>query len=304
MRLVLLLCVLFSLAVGCSREPPRERGLWDTADRRDVQIDAGDVKLAATLYRPPGAKGDLPAVVLSHGSGPQTRNQNGFWTNLALEAGLAVLVYDKRGTGQSTGEVARWNVNDTPEIVADLASDMKHAARWLAVQPGIRKDEIGLMGGSQAGWVMPLAASQSPVVSFIVIGAGVPLPTGAEDVHSRALSQLGYDDETKAPLKAILAADMATRRSAPYKGYDPADAIESLKIPVLWIFGLHDGVIPTRQSIQRIENLRASGHSNHEMHIFEDGNHDFKNVSTGEPYNVATVVSDWLSRVGVGEPRD
>lgn len=38
----------------------------------DAQIFAGDVTLAAPLYRPPGVEGDLPGVVLSPGSGPQT----------------------------------------------------------------------------------------------------------------------------------------------------------------------------------------------------------------------------------------
>ena len=301
MRIGLFAIVLaLACATACSREPTREPGLWDTASRSDVRIPAGEVTLAATLYRPAGSQGDLPAVVLSHESGPQTRDQNGFWTNVALQAGLAVLVYDKRGTGQSTGRVAKWNVDDTPQIISGLASDLAHATRWLQTQPGIRKDQIGMMGGSQAGWVIPLAASRVPNVRFLIIGSGVPLPTGAEDVHSRALSALGYDDESKAPLKAILAADAVTRSRSPYRGYDPTAALEALKMPVLWTFGLYDGVIPTRQSIERIRDMRANGRLNHDIHIFENGNHDFKDVVNGRPYKLAPIVSRWLDGIGIG----
>lgn len=296
----LLMICLSLFAAGCSsNEPHRESGLWDTADKQYAQIPAGEVTLAATLYRPAGMKADLPAVVLSHGSGPQTRDANGFWTNVALGAGLAVLVYDKRGTGQSTGRVAKWVVDDTPRIIADLASDMVHAVRWLSAQPGIRKDRIGLMGGSQAGWVMPLAASQAPAVRFVVIGEGVPLPTGAEDAHSKALAAMGQDDETKASLEEILAADAMTIKITHYRGYDPAPVLEKLQIPILWTFGLYDGVIPARQSIDRVQQLRSQGHQNHEIYIFPEGNHDFKNVITGESYDVAKVVRDWLSKIGV-----
>jgi pimeloyl-ACP methyl ester carboxylesterase len=226
---------------------------------------------------------------------------NGFWTNRALEAGLAVLVFDKRGTGQSTGidRAGEWEVDDTPQIIAELASDMVHAVRWLSTQPGIRRDQIGLMGGSQAGWVMPLAASRSPQVRFIVAGAGVPLPTGAEDEHSKALADLGQEDELNASLNEILAADAVVLRSRSYRGYDPTSVLENLRIPILWIFGLHDGVIPTRQSIARIEQLRSRGLLNHEMHILREGNHNFQNVSTGEPYNVAQITRGWLDRIGI-----
>jgi hypothetical protein len=53
----------------------------------------------------------------------------------------------------------------------------------LSKQQGIDPERIGLIGGSQAGWIMPLAASQEPLVRFIIAGAGVPLSAGAENIH-------------------------------------------------------------------------------------------------------------------------
>jgi pimeloyl-ACP methyl ester carboxylesterase len=293
------ICLSLAAATSCAPEPQWQSSLRTAAVKRDATISAGDVTLAATLYRPPGVEGDVSAVVLSHGSGPLTRDMNGYFIDLALEAGLAVLAYDKRGAGQSTGTDAEWEVDDTPRIVADLASDMVHATRWLSTQPGIRKDQIGLLGGSQAGWVMPLAASKSPQVKFIVVISGVPLPTGAEEVHSKALADLGQDDERAASLKEILAADAVTLRSRSYKGFDPGPVLENLGIPTFWMFGLHDGVIPARQSIARIEQLRSQGRLNHEMHVFKEGNHDLRNVSTGKLYNVAQVIRGWLDQKGI-----
>jgi dienelactone hydrolase len=103
---------------------------------REATIDAGDLTLAATLYRPPHAKGRMPAVVIVHGSGPTTREMMSFWTNSVLRAGgVAVLVYDKRGTGESSGSYPQWDVKTTPKMFSDLASDAEHAVRWLADQP-------------------------------------------------------------------------------------------------------------------------------------------------------------------------
>jgi pimeloyl-ACP methyl ester carboxylesterase len=75
--------------------------------------------------------------------------------------------------------------------------------------------------------------------------------------------------------------------------------LEKLEVPVLWLFGLYDGVIPVRQSIDRIGQLHKAGRKNHAMHIFPFGDHNFKNVFTGERYSVADVSRNWLKEIGI-----
>jgi hypothetical protein len=268
----------------------------DDAQKTEVRIPSGDAVLAATLYRPAGAKGNLPAVVVGHGSGKVTR-KNTFWTNAALSTGLAALVFDKRGAGDSTGKFMEWETEKTPEIFQQLAMDMIHATRWLSKQPGIDGSRIGLMGGSQAGWIMPLAASQEPMIKFVIIGEGVPLPAGIEVIHSGYLDLMG--DEGNPTLRQVTGADAAAMDYDGPKGYDPAPVLEKLDIPVLWIFGFYDGVIPVRQSIDRIGQLQKAGKRNHSAHIFPFGNHSFTNVFTGLPYNVAEASRAWLRTSGL-----
>lgn len=268
----------------------------DDAQKTEVRIPSGDAVLAATLYRPAGATGDLPAVVVGHGSGKVTR-QNTFWTNAALSTGLAALVFDKRGAGDSTGTFMAWEIDTTPQMFQQLAMDMIHAARWLSTQRGIDRDRIGLMGGSQAGWVMPLAASQEPLVKFVIVGEGVPLPASIEVVHSGYLDLVG--DEGSPTLRQVTGADAAAMDYDGPMGYDPAPVLARLEVPILWIFGLYDGVIPVRQSIDRIGELQKAGRRNHFVHIFPFGNHNFQNVFTGDGYSVGEASRAWLRTAGL-----
>jgi dienelactone hydrolase len=268
---------------------------------REVQIAAdGGVMLTATLYRPPRAKGALPAVVIVHGSGRTTRDATQFWTHSALRAGgLAVLVYDKRGTGQSTGAYPEWSVATTPKMFSDFASDAEHAIRWLAQQPGIDATRLGLIGGSQAGWIMPLAASRERLIRFLFIGEGVPLPAGIEEVHSTYLDGVTHDGANRPSLRQIASADVLAEDFTGDLGYDPAAVLSSLEIPVLWTFGLYDEAIPTRLSIDRLGQLRKQGRSNFDLHVFAFGDHNFYDVFSGERYEVSVVIRDWLGKIGV-----
>lgn len=268
--------------------------------QEEVRIPAGDVILAGTLYRPTDVKRPLPAVVLGHGSAPVTREMNRFWVNTALRTGaLAVLVFDRRGSGESTGAHEDWVVETTPSMFSNLASDMEHAVRWLAEQPGIDRNRLGLMGGSQAGWVMPLAASREPLIKFVIIGEGVSVPAGIEEAHGDYLDAVSEDGEANPTLQQMARADAFALDYIGPRGYDPSPVLEALSIPVLWIFGLYDGVIPVRQSIDRIGELQKAGRRNHELHIFPFGDHNFRNVFTGEGYDVAEVSREWLHGIGI-----
>src|SRR5262249_43995566 len=69
----------------------------------DVEFKNGSVTLAGTLSIPPG-RPPFPAIVLIHGSGAQMREGAGPWIRFFNGIGLAVLAYDKRGVGKSTGD--------------------------------------------------------------------------------------------------------------------------------------------------------------------------------------------------------
>ena len=98
-----------------------------------------------------------------------------------LRHGLAVLVYDKRGIGQSGGSYP----GDSPTAAAidTLARDAAAAARFLAAQPEIDRARVGLTGQSQAGWIAPLAASREPAIRFLVLFSGPAVTADENDIY-------------------------------------------------------------------------------------------------------------------------
>lgn len=140
----------------------------------EVTFDNGDITLAGTLTLPEG-DGPFPVVVLMTGSGPQDRDEMvvlGFRTFAVLADGLAregvaVLRYDDRGVGGSTGV---WE----DATMDDFASDAVAAVHYLLTRDEIDADKIGLLGHSEGGvYALINAAQPDPDFQFIISVAGL-----------------------------------------------------------------------------------------------------------------------------------
>lgn len=137
------------------------------------------IQLAGTLTLPK-EKGPFPAVVLISGSGQQDRDETVFGhrpflilTDHLTRQGIAVLRYDDRGFGKSTGD-------PTNATSADFATDALAAVRYLQTRKEIDSRKIGLIGHSEGGLIAPMVAVQAPnEIAFIVLLAG-PGVTGEE----------------------------------------------------------------------------------------------------------------------------
>src|SRR5437868_4927420 len=155
---------------------PRLARRVEVERREDVRFSNGDVQLAGTLISP-NTRGRHPAIILVHGSGAEDREYMLPFARFLIRRGVAVLGYDKRGVGGSTGD---WHAAP----FEDLAGDVVAAFDYLKTRPDIDRTRIGLLGWSQAGWVMPLAAVRAPQLAFLisVSGAGIPAAetTGCE----------------------------------------------------------------------------------------------------------------------------
>lgn len=120
--------------------------------REDVRFSNGNVRLSGSLIRP--ATGlRHPAIILVPASGPEDREYLLPLVHFLVRHGVAVLGYDKRGVGGSNGD---W----TTASFDDLAGDTTAAFEYLKTPPDIDHRQIGLFGLSQAGWIMPLAATR------------------------------------------------------------------------------------------------------------------------------------------------
>ena len=143
--------------------------------KKDVTFHSSDITLSGNLMIPTG-KGPHPAVVLVHGSGPGTRDQLVFLGHFFLHHGFAVLTYDKRGCGHSTGD---WRRADFDE----LASDALAGVKFMKNHPAIKPRKIGLYGISQGGWVISLAASLSKDVNFIIPHSGPGVSPAEQEIY-------------------------------------------------------------------------------------------------------------------------
>lgn len=212
---------------------------------------SGDVRLAYALDLPAGP-GPFPAIVMGHGSGQATRHQLGSLAQGFVAAGFAVLRYDKRGVGDSGGvyEIAG-NVPNSERVFPVLAGDMLAGVAFLKTRPEIDAGRIGLFGISQAGWIIPLAASRSSDVKFMVLVVGPTVSVGVENYYSSLVE-----------LSPSASLDDAYARSRVYAGphgYDPVPTLEGLSTPGLWLLGGVDRSIPTPLTVEVLQSLQDSG---------------------------------------------
>lgn len=145
-------------------------------------MDLGEHTLGATITLPDAAiwgDGPYPGVVLITGSGPQDRDETIFMHKPFLvladhltRRGIAVLRYDDRGVGESTG-----SFEGTP--VTGLAADAHAAWTFLRDHESTDAERIGLAGHSEGGLIAPMIASENTDVAFLVLLAGTGIP-GAE----------------------------------------------------------------------------------------------------------------------------
>ena len=238
----------------------------------EVRFPSGGATLAGTLTLPAGP-GSHPAVAFVTGSGTTQRAYLPDLQALLVDSGVAVLAYDKRGIGQSGGRYP--GESPTDATIDILAADAQAAVRWLAGQPGIDPAMVGLAGHSQAGWIIPRAASREQAVRFAVVFAG-PAVTADENDHFQNLTGQG---ETP-PQLSDDQIDAEVLRQGP-GGVDPIPWIRSLRIPVLWLYGGLDRHIPTRLSVRRLDPLRAEAGRDFTVAVFPNANHALVETQTG-----------------------
>jgi dienelactone hydrolase len=238
----------------------------------EVRFPSRGAILSGTLTLPTGP-GRFAAVAWVHGSGPTTRAYLPDLQALLVHAGVAVLAYDKRGTGQSTGRYP--GESPTTAAIDVLAGDAQAAVAFLRTQPEIDRSRVGLAGHSQAGWIMPLAAQRGPGVRFMVSFSG-PAVTAAESDLYQSLTGQGETPQRQSDSEV----DTQVLAAGP-GGFDPVPSIRGLRIPALWLYGALDKHIPTRLSMERLEPLAKEPGRDFTVSVLPRANHALVETQTG-----------------------
>lgn len=238
----------------------------------EVRFRTDNAVLSGTLTLPPG-RGRHPAVAFVTGSGPTTRAYLPDLQALLVRNGVAVLAYDKRGVGQSSGDYP--GESPTAPNIELLARDADAAIRFLARQPEVDRARMGLAGHSQAGWIMPLAASRDSAVHFLVVFSGPAVTADEVDLYQNLT---GEGERPQQLSDAEIDAQVIARGPS---GVDPIPSIRKLHIPALWLYGGRDMHVPPRLSVRRLEPIAAESGRDFSIDAYPKANHALVETKTG-----------------------
>jgi len=271
-------------------------------------VSSDGVELSGSLVFPEGTTTRVPGVILLHGAEPATRSfAYRMHANIFLERGMAVLLYDKRGAGESGGD------HDSATY-AQLIDDALAAIGLLRRRQDIDAANIGLVGASESGWLTPEIAERGGDIAFVINKVG-PCLSWRETVAWEIYNDLLADDvsesvareqtdvfrrlwayyispslDEQGALEATLGQwagrddsqlPVELRSVSPSYvqdiSYDPAPFLERLTTPMLYVYGSEDVNVPTARCVERLTDLRNVG-KRVSFHVFDDEGHELGGV--------------------------
>ena len=274
-----------------TRVPLRQEEVW---------VRSGRAYLGCTLTIPPGS-GRRPALAFAHGAGEAPRRFNSILATYLNHLGLVTLSCDKRGVAQSGGVYP----GEFPGVPAvdQYARDVEAQARFLAAQSQVDPARIGIAGVSQAGWIMPLAASRESAIRYM-IGIVSPTLTQGQTDHWANLNAQGQAPPTRTDEDM----EAEVRATAP-SGVDPMPAIKAMTIPAIWLFGGKDRIVPSRLCVERLDPVAREPGRDFTYRVFSGGTHGLLFTENGLIDEQArsnrfvegyfATVRDWLTARGL-----
>jgi len=274
------------------------------------------VTMGGTLTIPAGA-GSHPAVILISGSGAQDRDETIFnhrpfhvLADHLSRKGIAVLRYDDRGVGKSTGDRLQ-------ATSVDFSDDAEGGLDFLAKRKDIDPKRIGFAGHSEGGLIAPMIAVRRPETAFIVLMAGSGVD-GEQILYEQGQAVLKAQSATEqrlaaqrqiqekmfgivkaerdpeaaaAKLKEVLGSSPAVEQSIRnvnsmwfryFLTYNPQPVLEKVKCPVLALNGSLDTQVVASQNLPAIEAaLKKGGNTDFEIALMPGLNHLMQTAKTG-----------------------
>jgi pimeloyl-ACP methyl ester carboxylesterase len=213
-----------------------------------TRFRSGDVMLNGMLLEPDDVARP-PLVIYVHGS--EQTSPIGLATPYLFAAqGVAVFAYDKRGTAGSEGIY-------TQDFIA-LADDAAKAANEARRLAGNRTGRLGFLGGSQGGWVAPLAALKANA-DFLEVGFGVVGTAVEQDqwqVDYQLIQERGYNPSILPKVHALTDATAVVARSDFHAGMDRVEALKAAFAREPWLKDV-DGQYSGGLVRGEVERMRA-----------------------------------------------
>ena len=200
-------------------------------DVTETTFHSKDVDLVGRLILPKG-QGRVPIVVLMHGAERDSARDFNPLQRMFPAQGVGAFVYDKRGTGASQGQYT--------QVFSVLADDAVAAMREARRMAGDRTGRTGFQGGSQGGWVEPIAATRIPV-DFVIVSFGLAVTVIDEDQEEVALEMQLKGHNAAEIAKALEVADAAEAviSSDFTQGFERFDAVRAKYRNEPWYKDVH-----------------------------------------------------------------
>ncbi len=287
--------------------------------------------LAATILKPDSSSANGTGIVMLPGSGPAVRGMLKPAAGQLLQDGITVLIFDKRGSGESQGD---W----TKSSLDELAGDATAALTQLRNQAGI--NYAGFWAHSQGNWVATRAAELGAKPDFIIAASGggasprqverfsYSAKVSSADTDQQALAMALVDnyfeylagnlsrEELDRQIEAVKSTDWYPRLgidrvlvSPTYRpkwqwvaDYDPAKPINNMDFPVLVLLGGADHFIPLELTITKWDRQLAGGNPASRIVTFPGRGHHLSLTGTGHGHGISTdsiiwkTTSDWLKQ--------
>lgn len=281
----------------------------------EVTFQGGSgLRIAGVLAIPPYVRDGI-SVVLVGGSGPSTRDNDGFFVPLRKHlrnAGIMVLSYDKRGVGDSQGG---WET----ATVDDLAADACAALAFLRHQPGTNPDRASIFGHSEGGWVALRACLEDeppalmvlnscPGVSFIdsevfaqeraglspieasewrrLLGGLVKMADDGQCVHAARHQLDGARQQTwfqRVEAAGFDLTDTMWSQLRAWGSYDPGVDLRQCGVTTRALFGGDDPLVPVDDSIKAYDRTAALAGRSHANRVFPGAGHRMSSRDSAEP---------------------
>jgi len=308
--------------------PPSEN--WEPFIRAlDVQreaffVNSAGTNLEADLFIPNGGNAKKPAIVFSPGSGDSAYQNYAYGLietyilDVFLSHDFAVLLVNKRGMGASEGNY----VNNS---IQGRADDIWAAVESIQEHPQIDAGNIGLVGHSQGGWVVSLAAAEHPEIAFFISLAGptMSMRENALDNYYHFGKCQGLDGEElaasieKRSEMVDLSIWIGEKTNFGFFGfdarnmsYDPREALQSVQSPGLFVYAENDDQVTPAPNIDRLNAIFGNAVPEHIQYVvIDDASHAFRLVT--DPCNswvnpeeqvqsdqLTEVLHSWLAEQG------
>ncbi len=156
-------------------------------NQRVIKYNGFNAELEGTLFSPVNGESKT-ILILVHGSGPIYRTA---FVEAAIQftaMGYAAFVYDKRGSGTSSGS----SRGDDFDL---LAKDVIETLKMIEHLDSFEK--IGFQGHSQAGYIIPLAIAMGADPDFTIIVNGGSISPGDQSIYDKTndMVSAGYGQE-------------------------------------------------------------------------------------------------------------